>query len=259
MNSKSLFIIALSLSLFFSCKDDKKTIDESKTSDMETMGDNSMNSLDWAGTYEGMLPCADCEGIKSVVTINSDKTYVTKETYMGKDDKPIETKGTFKWDDKGQKITLSDSKRHSYFVGENTLTQLDKNGNKIEGDLSNLYILSKVQDKLTGKKWHLFSFKGEEVQLEEAKAEHAFVEFLEDFTVNGYTGCNNLQGAYEVGEAQKISFSKLINTLKSCPEMETENEYLNTLNKTVHYAFENHALVMYDQEHKKLATFKPAN
>lgn len=26
---------------------------------------NSQNALDWDGEYEGVLPCADCEGIKN--------------------------------------------------------------------------------------------------------------------------------------------------------------------------------------------------
>ena len=30
-------------------------------------GDNSMTALDWAGTYKGTVPCADCEGIETCV------------------------------------------------------------------------------------------------------------------------------------------------------------------------------------------------
>lgn len=111
--------------------------------DMRVTGDNSMTSLDWDGTYEGELPCADCEGIKTVVTINSDKTYTIQETYLGKETTPIETKGTFEWDDKGQIINLSND-RNPYFVGENTLTLLDSDGQKNTGDLQALYILNKV-------------------------------------------------------------------------------------------------------------------
>ncbi len=226
---------------------------------MESMEENSMNALDWSGTYEGELPCADCEGIKTVLTINQDKTYAIKETYLGKQTTPIASKGTFEWDEKGQKITFSDAKRPPYFVGENTLTQMDEEGNKIIGDMQSLYILNKVNDRLAGKKWHLFSFRGEEIQYKEAVSEHAYIEFNEDFTIIGYTGCNNLQGAYAVEDAQKLKFSQLINTLKACPEMKIEAEFLKTVNATVAYEFEEHALIMYDKDHQKLATFKAAN
>ena len=36
---------------------------------------NSRNSLDWAGTYEGVLPCADCPGTKTRLTLNQDGSY----------------------------------------------------------------------------------------------------------------------------------------------------------------------------------------
>ena len=259
MNSKYIYIASISLLTVFGCNDTKKNNMGISNEEMEVLSDNSMTSLDWEGTYEGILPCGDCDGIKTIISINKDNTYVTKEIYEGKSDSAFETKGTFKWDDKGQKITLSNSKRHPYFVGENMLIHLDKDGNKITGDLEKQYVLKKVNDQLVGKKWHLASFKGEEIQLKEAKAEHPFMEFKDDFTMIGYTGCNNLQGVYTLGDAQKISFSQLINTQKFCPEMETENEFLNVMGKANYYAFEDHALVIFDTDHTLLATFKPAN
>jgi uncharacterized lipoprotein NlpE involved in copper resistance len=36
---------------------------------------NSRNALDWAGTYEGVLPCADCPGTKTRLTLNYDGSY----------------------------------------------------------------------------------------------------------------------------------------------------------------------------------------
>lgn len=261
MRSPIINTLCLALAILVtSCNSGKKNETPiTETQHTEAMGDNSMTSLDWDGTYEGELPCADCEGIKTIVTINQDNTYVIKEIYLGKDATAFETKGTFKWDDKGQKIIFSDVNRHPYFVGENTLTLLDANGNKIKGDLEKFYILDKVEDQLIGKKWHLASFKGEEIQYQEAKSEHAYIEFQNDFTIIAYTGCNNLQGAYEVADAQKIKFSQVLGTLKACPEMETEAEFLKTVNAAAAYTFEDHALIMYDKDHQKLATFKAAN
>lgn len=244
--------------LVFGCNGNKKK-DAVMMPNTELIGDNSMTSLDWTGTYDGVLPCADCEGIKTIISINQDNTYVAKDIYVGKPDSLFESNGTFKWDEKGQKIIFSDKNRTSYFVGENTLTHLDKDGNKISGDLAERYILKKVNDELVGKKWHLVSFKGEEIQLKEAKAEHPYIEFADDFTISGYTGCNNLRGGYTLDDAQKIGFSQLISTKKFCPEMETENEFLNVMGKASYYEFKEHALVMHDENHSPLATFKAAN
>lgn len=150
---KNTIITTLSITLVFlitSCNSGKKKetqiIEEPQQEvEMEATGDNSMTSLDWDGVYEGELPCADCEGIKTVVTINSDKTYTIQETYLGKETTPIETKGTFEWDGQGQKIILSND-RNPFFVGENTLTLLDSDGNKNTGELESFYVLRKVMD-----------------------------------------------------------------------------------------------------------------
>lgn len=254
INSLGLILLLVVSSCNSGTKKETQPMDQ-----MEATADNSQNSLDWAGTYEGVVPCADCEGIKTVVTINADNTYLAKETYLRNEPTSFEFKGTFKWDGQGEKLLLSDSERHPYFVGENTLTLLDADGNRPTGELESAYVLKKVTDQLVGEKWHLVAFRGDEIQLKEAKGGHPFVEFNDDFTIHGNTGCNDLQGAYEVGDALKLKFSKLINTLKSCPEMETENEFIKTMNATRSYAFEKRALVMYDENHQKLATFKAAN
>jgi len=106
---------------------------------------NASNSLDWPGTYRGTLPRADCEGIETELTINQDSTYVLKTRYLGKADQPFEEMGTFSWNVAGNTITLSEAKNRpsQYFVAENTVIQLDMDGNKITGSLSNNYILKK--------------------------------------------------------------------------------------------------------------------
>lgn len=47
---------------------------------------NARNALDWSGAYRGVLPCADCQGIETVVVLASDGTYETLWKYRGKGD-----------------------------------------------------------------------------------------------------------------------------------------------------------------------------
>jgi uncharacterized lipoprotein NlpE involved in copper resistance len=44
------------------------------------------NSLDWAGSYRGLLPCADCDGIETVVRLENDGTYRLQLKYRGRSD-----------------------------------------------------------------------------------------------------------------------------------------------------------------------------
>ncbi|WP_100628851.1 copper resistance protein NlpE [Algoriphagus formosus] len=142
----------ISLFIFFSCQSEKNT--ETVNDDFpETIevpmnpspGDNSMNALDWEGTYVGTLPCADCEGIETELTINYDGTYSYKTTYLGKESEAEEVTGTFQWDENGSVITLAglDGAPGKYKVGENRIWHLDMEGKQIEGDLADKYILTK--------------------------------------------------------------------------------------------------------------------
>ncbi|MCL1850765.1 MAG: copper resistance protein NlpE [Bacteroidetes bacterium] len=110
-------------------------------------GDNSQTCLDWEGTYSGILPCADCEGIETNLILKMDNTYQISWKYMGKDDEIYTHEGTFVWDATGNIITLENMDVEEYptmyKVCENYLLQLDLSGNVITGELADKYILTK--------------------------------------------------------------------------------------------------------------------
>lgn len=150
---KAAIVFTIAATVFLGCKngEDKKTYSEETTEISEDTvvvdSHNSENSLDWAGIYEGTTPCADCEGIKTVLELRDDKTYALSQTYLGKPEAENEfTKtGDFVWDETGSKVLLkSENDTLQYKVGENQLWMLDKLGNVITGDLADLYILKKT-------------------------------------------------------------------------------------------------------------------
>ncbi len=102
-------------------------------------------SLDYWGTYKGVLPCADCSGIETVLTLERDGTYEIATRYLGKSDRTYTSEGTYRWDQYGQGIVLDGGDAHGYryFVAEGRLFQLDLDGNRITGDLADHYILTK--------------------------------------------------------------------------------------------------------------------
>ncbi len=106
---------------------------------------NAKNSLDYLGTYKGVLPCADCPGIETEIVLNKDETYVKKTKYLEKGDKVFEELGDFTWLEDGNTMSLEgiDTAPTLYFVSENKLIALDQEGNKIEGDLAKNYELTK--------------------------------------------------------------------------------------------------------------------
>lgn len=148
---KKIFVLGVSLCLLYSCgnssksQDEKASVDEfsaiaKEVSDTEH---NAKNSLDYKGTYQGSLPSASGMGMDVVITL-SDSTYIKKVSYIGKKDGAFEEKGIYLWNSQGNTITLKGSDApNQYFVGENTLTQLDMDGKRITGELADMYILHK--------------------------------------------------------------------------------------------------------------------
>ena len=152
---KSIIAISLASLVLAACsKTENKKVEEQTPATTETVSEATVadtahtaeNAIDWNGTYKGILPCADCEGIKTELELNSDKTYEIKETYLGKGDgKPFESKGSFQFDNKNSSIIELDKAGDSrkYFVAEGYLKALDLEGNEITGDLADKYQLKK--------------------------------------------------------------------------------------------------------------------
>ena len=160
---KIFFILSFSIVLAWSCsKPTENQVVEETITETETppeiatesisvtplpTGDNSMTSVDWAGTYFATLPCGRCEGIEMWVTLNADRTYYLNTNYLGLNDAlEEEFTGKFFWDQNGSIVTLEglkDTYPGKFKVGENKIWYLDRNGNKISGDLADQYILNK--------------------------------------------------------------------------------------------------------------------
>ena len=90
---------------------------------------NSRNALDWAGTYEGITPCADCPGIRMQLTLQPDGRYELSTQYLDRQVAPRTVHGRFSWDAGGSTITLDAAGQGQQFrVGEGRLLQLDRDG-----------------------------------------------------------------------------------------------------------------------------------
>lgn len=104
---------------------------------------NARVSLDWAGTYRGELPCADCDAIKTMVKLDSNGTYLTQVEYVGRQANPSVETGSFTWNASGNTITLDQKNPQQYFVSENKLIRLATDGSRITGPIGEKYILTK--------------------------------------------------------------------------------------------------------------------
>lgn len=234
--------------------------DSTAVSTGSAMADNSRNSLDWEGTYSGTIPCADCEGIKVQLNINNDLTYYKISDYLGKDDSSFTESGTFLWSEDGGSIALEGNPEgaQKYLVGENVLFMLDRDGNRITGDLAEMYQLKKnpYTSNLEGPKWVLFELMGAPYERLDTEKQPFVVFNADEKRVNGNSGCNTFFGGYELLEVNRIRMDRLASTMMACPNMETETKLLDVLQKADNYTVADGILSLNKARMAPLARFR---
>lgn len=284
---KSLFLSALIALSCISCKEEIKDDSEFPlldSTEVVTDGHNAMNALDYQGVYYGVLPCADCEGIETTITLTAD-SYTKEVVYQGKSKNIVTEKGTFTWNEAGNTITLSGSQApNQYFVGENNLFHLDVDGNRIEGEMASKYRLQKLDTtslpkdskvsgtmataseakkiveakaELKNSKWRLVKLNGKSVQKsKDAKREHG-ITFNTDGRFSAFAGCNNMMGSYKLKEeVSRIEFSKVASTMMACDDMATEQEFAKVLEMADNYNFDGKTLKLNKARMAPLAEFE---
>jgi heat shock protein HslJ len=229
--------------------------------------DNSANPLDWDGTYSGVVPCADCEGIETSITLGRDLSYLVKTRYLGKDDKVFEREGAFTWNEEGNAVTLKGNADgpDRYLVGENVLIQLDKQGNRITGDLAAKYVLRKTTDAATSApealftpaKWRLTELRGQAVaRLDDSTKEPSLTFVKEGSKVHGFAGCNSFAGQAELLAGNRLRIKNVASTLKACLDPTVETEFLKVLETADNYSLNGQVLKLNKAKMAPLARFE---
>lgn len=200
--------------------------------------DNSRSSLDWAGSYRGTLPCADCPGIKTEITLLANGLYRMGSFYQERSSSAERDSGSFTWNKDGNRILLNNDSSQQFLVGENRLFKLDLSGARMIGALAEAYTLGKAttDTNLTGRYWRLISLRGAPLPANKSGKE-AHLRFTASGEVGGNAGCNSLMGSYERATGNRLRFGALATTEMYCNEgMEAESEFLKVLSSTDNFS-----------------------
>lgn len=70
---------------------------------------NTQNT--WIGTYQGVIPCQNCEGVLIELTLNADSSYYLSEKYLNRDHhhQPLDTVGLYHIDENHPNTLLLDA------------------------------------------------------------------------------------------------------------------------------------------------------
>jgi heat shock protein HslJ len=135
------------------------------------------------------------------------------------------------------------------------LPVLSREGTSHGGTASQVGNGTMQKANLTDTEWRLTKIVDRPVQA--VSGSKAYLRLLSNSQkVEGFTGCNGLQGRYEFGD-QDVRFVGLATTRKLCAEiMEQERAFLNGLEKTRHWKVEGEHLVLMGGDHEAILLFE---
>jgi len=219
------------------------------------------------GKFSGILPCLDCPGIETTLTLRENGTFHLTRTYIDKQIAPIEESGIIHKTDNKKKLLLVDKNHNKTYIKiqKNGLLILNRNGKPTNPKNEKEYLLlpvltdteSILPNKLTVPKWQLTQLS--HGAIESFNSSIPYIHFdTEKEQIHGFAGCNNFFGKYETENAGEIHFLQISATKKFCSEsMDLETRFLEMLNNCRHFKFRKDTLILEDQNKNQLATFIP--
>jgi len=102
-------------------------------------------SLDFRGVFYGYLPCNDCNGIKTTLSLKQNNNYLLVTQPARDSSREYYEKGKYSWNDETRTVVLTPNKEaaiHQYRIeNEGTLIQLNSDGAKMPSELTERYTL----------------------------------------------------------------------------------------------------------------------
>ena len=189
---------------------------------------NSRNSLDWAGTYEGVLSCAACPGTKTGLTLNKDGSYRLVTEAQGSQNAEKSVSGVFTWQPSGNAITLDERGGGQQFsVGEGRLTLLRRGSSASQSPAANLVLTltapatqsGDLEQQLERYRWTLvFATNANHRRIAGLPPgrDRPVVLNFDGSRVSVQGPCNQFVGGYQVTAANRISANVGASTMMAC-------------------------------------------
>lgn len=213
------------------------------------------------GTYYGVVPCASCSGIETILTLEKNDSFLLQTKYLT--DSTIQNtdslKGSFSKNDSivTLKIDAKYSMPNQYKIKHNKIKQLDLEGNEIKGDLAPNYILHKsLFPEIENTKWELIELNGEEVN---ESSDNYYIFFSsKNKEINAQAGCNVLIMTYVINQGLQLKIKEASSTKMFCPNS-IEEAFKNAILSSDNYTIDGKFLSLNKAKMAPLARFKRVN
>jgi heat shock protein HslJ len=188
-------------------------------------------ALDWAGTYEGLLACADCAGIHTQLTLEPDGGFEIVTRRLVRDADPASARGQFDWEPAGNAIVLdAEGGGQRFAVGEGRLLLLETGQTQPAWDRASATLPQSspawrssrqdLGDMLEDHRWMLIDGTDATNRRIDALFPDADRSFALNFAgsrLHAQGGCNGFRGAFAIDADDRLGVTGTISTLMACP------------------------------------------
>lgn len=119
---------------------------------------NHDKSQDFHGVFYGFLPCTDCNGIKTTLSLKQNNNYLLVTQPAKDSSREFYEKGKYSWNDEDHTVVLTPRKgsntRHYLIKDEGTIVQLNSDGTKMSEELEDSYTLRR-SDTVKSREVHI--------------------------------------------------------------------------------------------------------
>ncbi len=115
-------------------------------------------SLEFHGVFYGYLPCNDCNGIKTTLSLKQNNNYLLVTQPARDSSREFYEKGKYSWDDEKRTVVLTPrnepNTRQYHIENDGTLIQLNSDGAKMPSELEERYTLRR-SDTVKSREVHI--------------------------------------------------------------------------------------------------------
>jgi hypothetical protein len=129
-----------------------------KNTDHAAHENHTDKSLDFHGVFYGFLPCNDCNGIKTTLSLKQNNNYLLVTQPAKESSREFYEKGKYSWNDEDHTVVLTPKKggtikRHYYIENEGMLIQLNEDGTRMTNEAGR-YVLQR-SDTVKSREVHI--------------------------------------------------------------------------------------------------------
>ena len=192
----------------------------------------SRMALDWAGMYEGLLPCAECAGIHTQLNLEPDGRFEIVTRRLDRGVASSSARGKFDWEPDGNTIVLdAEGGGQRYAVGEGRLLRLETGEVQPAWDRAAVTLArlpaewsgtrKDLADVLEDYRWTLVGATDSANQRIDALIPDTEPSFAFNFAgshlqVQG--GCNGFRGDFTIDAGTMLEVTGGMGTLMACTE-----------------------------------------